>query len=98
LAEDILKEKYGTDIIPDLKLIDAYASIDRIDKIVKLWEVIIEKNQSNPQYRVGLAASYLRLERRPEAIEQIQKAIELQPTFKEQGEYYISEILAGRNP
>jgi len=34
----------------------------------------------------------------PEAIEELQIAIALNPEFKDQGEYYINEIQAGRNP
>jgi len=35
---------------------------------------------------------------RQKAIEQLEKVIEIEPKFKQQGEYYINQIRAGRNP
>ena len=58
----------------------------------------MEQNPSNAQYRVSLAAGYLRINERMKAIEQLQKSIEIESKFKQQGEYYINEIKAGRNP
>ena len=97
LAEELMKN-YGGIIIPDQRLINAFVERKRFDKAAAVWEKIIEQNPSNVQYRISLAASYLQMGARQKAIEQLQKAIALEPKFKQQGEYYINEIRAGRNP
>ncbi|MFH1413219.1 MAG: tetratricopeptide repeat protein, partial [bacterium] len=75
-----------------------YVEIGNFQKVTAIWEILIEQNPDNAQYRVSLAASYLQIGEREKAIEQLEKAIELEPKFKQQGEYYINEIRAGRNP
>ncbi|NOY35823.1 MAG: tetratricopeptide repeat protein [bacterium] len=98
LAEKLLKEKYGTSVIADARLVNAYNAAGEPEKIARILEKFIEKNPNNLQYRVSLAAAYSQTGERKKAIEQLQKAIELDPKFKKQGEYYIKEIRAGRKP
>lgn len=97
LAEELMKD-YGGTIIPDERFIQAYNASKQFDKVVAIWELFVAKSPNNPQYRISLAAGYLQLGEREKAIEQLEKAIELEPRFREQGEYYIKEIRAGRNP
>lgn len=97
-SEKLLEEGFGKNLIPDERLIRAYVGINRFDRVVVLWGKMIELNPTNAQYRVNLAASYLEIGEREKSIEQLQKAIELEPKFKQQGEYYINEIRSGRNP
>ena len=98
LAERILKERFGTAVIPDKRLVNAYVRAKNFAMVARIWEKFVEKNPNNAQYRVRLAAAYIKLGKREAAIGQLRKAIELQPDFKKQGEYYINEIRAGRNP
>ena len=98
LAENVLKEKFGVDVIPDQRFINAYVRTGDFKMVARIWEKFIEKSPSNAQYRVRLAATYIKIGKREEAIKQLQKAIELKPDFKKQGEYYINEIRAGRKP
>ena len=58
----------------------------------------LEQKPDDPQLHVSLAAAYLSNGNRKESIAELQKAIELNPDFKKQGEFYIGEIRAGRNP
>jgi len=58
----------------------------------------VEENPFNPQIRLSLAASYLAVGNRIQSILEIEKIIELDPDFKDQGEFFIREIRAGRNP
>ncbi len=97
-ASELLKEKYGTDIIADERLLRAYSERKNLLMVVAIWEKFVENNPGNAQYHVSLAANYLQIGERQKAIEQLEKAIELEPKFKQQGEYYINEIKAGRNP
>lgn len=96
-AEELMKN-YGGVIVADERFLKAFLTTGDAAKITAIWEKYVEANPDNIQYRVSLAAGYLNLNQRQKAIEQLQKAIELDPKFKAQGEYYINEIRAGRNP
>ena len=97
LAEELMKDHGGT-IQDDERFLRAYAKRNNFEKVTAILKVFIEKNPTNIQYHLNLAAVYLQAGYRTKSIEQLQKAIEAIPDFKKQGEYYISEIKAGRNP
>ena len=97
LAEELMKDHGGT-VQDDERFLRAYAQRNNFEKVTAILKVFIEKNPTNIQYHLNLAAVYLQAGYRTKSIEQLQKAIEAIPDFKKQGEYYISEIKAGRNP
>ena len=66
------------------------SDIDRENKV--------KENQNDLQNHAGLSAAYLQAGERLKAVEALEIAIGLFPEFKEQGEYYVNEIRAGRNP
>ena len=90
--------------IPESKLVfdDRYLtillSLSQYQEIINIVNKRIELDPSNLQHRITLTAVYLQANRRTEAIQTLEEIIILDPTFKEQGEYYINEIKAGRNP
>ena len=53
---------------------------------------------NDAQTQVQLAAAYLSAGRRTDAVAALQKAEALNPDFKQQGDYYIQQIEAGKNP
>ena len=82
----------------DNRIIQAYAKIGRFDEVVKSLEIVIERGPDSAQNHVSLGAAYLELDKRQMAINEIQKAIDLDEGFREDGEFIIKEIKAGRNP
>lgn len=98
LAEDILKERFGTSAVADMRILNAYNFQRQFDKTTLILEEFVRQYPDNAQYKINLAASYLETGERQKAIEQLEMAIKLNPAFKSQGEYYINEIKAGRNP
>jgi len=82
----------------DNRIIQAYAKIGRFDEVVKSLEIAIERGPDSAQNHIFLGAAYLELDKRQMAINEIQKAIDLDEGFREQGEFFIQEIKAGRNP
>ena len=82
----------------DDRLVKAYFEKGQYGRVVSLLKSRIEQDPQNPQAHVSLAAAYLASGNRSSAVASLQKAIELNPDFKKQGEHYISEIRAGRNP
>jgi len=80
------------------KLAAPYAFVNRHDKILEIWKKRVELNPDNSDFHTALASSYLGVGERAKAVEELRIAIKLNPAFKETGEKYISEILAGKNP
>lgn len=97
-AEDLLNETFGRRVLFDTQFVNAYAKINNFNRVKEIWLGFIEQEPNNAQYHVSLAATYLNMGLRQEAIFELKKAIEISPQFKQQGEYYINEIKAGRNP
>lgn len=97
VAEKLMKD-FGGLIITNEYILNAFTVANMPDKVVTVLEKFVEENPGNAQYLVRLAAAYLQNGERQKSIQQIQKAIEIEPRFKQQGEYLIGEIKAGRNP
>ena len=98
LLEEILVPTHGSIVVDDNRLIQAYFNNGRLDEVLDIWKLRVEKDSNNAQNRLGLAAAYLELNQRANSIKEIQAVIQLDPNFKEQGEFLIREIQAGRNP
>ncbi|MEX0931908.1 MAG: O-antigen ligase family protein [Candidatus Paceibacterota bacterium] len=98
LAEEVLTEHFGTDLVYDQRLIRAYSQKGMYDKVFAIWENEIAKNPNNPQLYMYRAGSYLETDQNQNAIADLRKAVELNPNFKNEGEFIIEEIEAGRNP
>jgi len=82
----------------DARIVNAYVKINRFDEVVKSWQIATEREPKNARFHLSLGAAYLQIGQRQKAIEEIQKSIDLDENLKEQGEFYIKEIKAGRNP
>jgi tetratricopeptide (TPR) repeat protein len=98
LEKELLLSVSESIIIDSDRLISAYAAVERYNKVIEIWKLRLEKDPNNPQYHLSLGASYLQNGERANAVGEIQKVIDIDPEFKEQGEYFINEIRAGRNP
>ncbi|MES2437239.1 MAG: O-antigen ligase family protein [Patescibacteria group bacterium] len=79
-------------------LLQAYFEKQKFDKILEIWKTRVAKDPMNAKARLSLAAAHLYLNDTKSAVIEIQKAVELDPTFKEQGDLYIKDIRAGKNP
>jgi Flp pilus assembly protein TadD len=97
-ADELLEKHFAKKAVADAKLATAYFRVGNYERVRDIWLEFINEDPNNAQYRISLAATYVELGEREKAIRALEKAIELNPLFKEQGEYYINEIKAGRNP
>lgn len=95
-AESLLKKHFGAEIYPNTKYVNAYAAIGDYKRLTNVWERLVEIDPINAQYRLSLASAYIKTFRDKEAIEQLEKAIELSPDFKSQGEIFIRQIREGK--
>lgn len=82
----------------DQRILETLAQNKMYSEISEIAQLKIASDPKNPQVYMSLAGLYLKLKRPTDAIAQIRKVIELSPEAKEIGEYYISEIQAGRDP
>ena len=90
LAPEYLEaENYYVQVLMDNK---NYKEIERV------FKVRTDRTPADSEPHVRLGALYLSMGRRADAVTEIKRAIELNPAFKDQGNHYISEIAAGRNP
>jgi O-antigen ligase/Tfp pilus assembly protein PilF len=97
-AERVLENSFGAVIVADQKLVNAYARAGNYARVRDIWLKFIEQSPQNSQYHINLAATYLKLGDRDHSVAELEVAIALNPQFQKQGEYYIGEIKAGRNP
>lgn len=98
LSDEILRNKFGEVLINNSGLINAYIISGYYNRAK---EILIGKIASNPadyQSYLSLADVYIKSGERQKAIIQLEKLIEIKPDFKDQGEWFIGEIKAGRNP
>jgi len=97
-ADKILMDAYGTVLVSSDPLVKAYLDTKQYSRVVGVWKQRVADNPNNHNAHVSLASAYLQAGERTNAIKELQEAIRINPDFKAQGEFYISEIKAGRNP
>ena len=73
-----------------------YTQFGDFVKLTRVWEKIVESNPDNFQYRLSLASAYIKTFQDTKAIVELQKIIELNSNFKNQGEAYIKQIREGK--
>ncbi len=98
LAEKLIKEAYGSDVLADKRFVNAYIKINRMDRVLEIWKKLIEKNPKEVQYRMSLAATYFEMGEKSNAIQELKKTIELNPQLKTKLEGYIKQIQSGAVP
>ncbi len=99
LANSILSSLQEKDYLFDDRILNTYIQLKQNDKVLALLKRRIEVDPSNPQYRLSLAAFYLSAGNRTMAINILREFIALDPVnLREQGEYYINQIMSGKNP
>ncbi len=98
LADELLAGATDTHALTDERLIRAYYEMKQYGKVVSLLKLRLTENPDDPQTHISLAAVQFSNGNRTEAIKELQRAIELNPGFKAQGQHYIDEIKAGRTP
>ena len=88
----------STQIISDKRLMQAYIQSGNFVELARIVKIKVDNNPEDAQAHVSLAGVYLKIGRTADAIAEIRNAIKIEPKFKTQGEYYITEIQAGRDP
>ena len=97
MADSLFTEAYKKPIAPDQRLVNAYVSQKRYDRVAQTWEALIEEEPSNTQYHISLAATYyLYLNRPGDAIKELNLAKKLNLSGAAEIDRYISQVRSGQ--
>ncbi len=67
-GRQLLLERYGTDLVPDDRIIAAYRAAGQNDKVVELWRKRVAGDPGNAAYHIALAAALKRAGRDLDAL------------------------------
>jgi len=95
-AERFLAKIDESTYYSDNRILNAFAAGKQYDKVLEIWQKRVESNPSNISTRQSLVGAYILIGHLEKAIEELNTIINLEPSFKESGEYAIKEIRAGR--
>lgn len=98
IARSVLEERFGATVVEDERLAKAYFDTKQYDLVIAIRRKTLERDENALQPRVQIAAALLAKGDRRGAIAELEEAIARNPSFKQQGEFFINEIRAGRNP
>lgn len=95
-AAELLKRAYDLEPSYEAAAIEHYSITGQYDKLVQIWKQRVEKEPTNLQNHVSLAAAYIAAKQYSAAIAEIRLAIQLDPRFQAQGEQIIKDIQSGK--
>lgn len=97
-AKEVLAGVDENTLYQDERILSAYVNTGHAMDAVRHIEKRAELNPTDPQILFRLSAGYLMVEQRGKSIEVLRRIVKDFPQHKDQAEYYIKEIQAGRNP
>ncbi|MDP3726492.1 MAG: O-antigen ligase family protein [bacterium] len=97
-AEEILSALGEETYLSDPEIINAYTSVGKFEKLTSFLEGYVKQKPESLQAHMSLASVYIESKNRLKAVAILEQAVLRFPEFKEQGEFFIREIKAGRNP
>lgn len=99
LADGLIAKLNDKNVVAnDQRFFQAYYLTKQYSKIAAIWEARVAANPKDAQSYTSLAAAYLMVGRRADAIRAIEQAMAIEPKFKDQGTQLITDIRAGKNP
>lgn len=98
LVDQILSSLPEEKIATDERLLSAFVDTGNATRAVKAMEKRAEIMPESLDTRFRLAAGYLLVNNRTKSIEVLRQIVVDFPEARDQAEYYINEIRAGRNP
>ncbi len=98
LAQELLSSLPEQVYYFDDRIFQAYAQRREFNRLLEILDKRIAQNPDDVTNHLNRAGVYLEMGNRQASITELQEVIRLNPDFKKQGDRYISEIRAGRNP
>jgi len=75
-----------------LLAIDVYTEAQEFEPIVFLYQYMIAADPKNPDWHARLAATYASLGKKKEALNEVTRAVELDPSYREDAERFLKII------
>ena len=94
-ADALLTERYGTTVVDDNQLLQAYMGLKLYDRAVAVWKKRIEANPDDVQLNLGLASVYFAAGNKADTIAILQKIARLQPSAALEMQNLIKQIQDG---
>ncbi len=99
LVNDPKGNEYLKDYSPDdTFLLSVFNSAGRYNDVAIMLEKQVALQPENYQLQVSLAVAYFKAGNKAKSVEIIRAVMAKVPAFRAQGEYFIKEVQAGRNP
>lgn len=98
LASELLNALDPELVVFDDRILSAYYVAGNYSEVINLLGIRISANPNNAEFRFNLAAIYFEIGEKTKSVEQLKKVAEIDPRLKQQTDYLITEIQAGRNP
>lgn len=95
-AKKLLTNKFGTYIVDDNALLSAYFASRDTASIVEIWKLRAEKNPTDPQMLIGLAAAYMNAGDKKSTLSTLEEVKVTFPDLADQIDSYIKEVKAGK--
>ena len=95
-AEAVLEERYGTVLITEPEVIQAYAAAGRAQALVDRWVSILTENPTDARMRLSFAYVLATLGDQAAAVEQATLAAEIDPTLAADAAVFIDSL--GQTP
>ena len=83
---------YVNSIVDLMRLVNIYEKVGDYQRVLKYYLLAVEEQPQNPQLYASLAAAYAKLGYKEQAISAAQKAVELDPSFKDEADKFIQSI------
>lgn len=91
-AVDLLTERYGTAAFDDDRLLNEWTNAKRFDIVTQILESRAQKNPTDIQTKVSLAAAYKAAGQKDKAVVILQGIIKDNPQYKTQIEDFIKQV------
>lgn len=96
IAKQVLTEKYGTDMVPDGRILRAYADTNQWPKAIAILQDQVSKSPSDTEVRKRLAVAYYQSGNTPAAVATLRSIEDISPSQKEEIEAIIKQIQTGK--
>ncbi len=100
LVKELISGAKEGEVMTDERLVNIYFERRRFDKLLETWQQLAASAPDKLEYQTSLAAAYVKVGKRAEAIKVLKGVIANNPDqeLNKQINYLIKEIEAGRDP
>jgi O-antigen ligase/lipopolysaccharide biosynthesis regulator YciM len=95
VADALLTQGFGTVLVDDDRIIQAYVTTKQFDRVVAIWKMRVQANPTDVQTHLGLAQAYFAQHDNADTIAELQKVSQLNVSLAPQMQQIITQIQNG---